>query len=143
MRHDRGAVASPTKPNKRRLGKANGYSRSPEADEITLAYGIILMESASLIADLLKNSGQVATPSADEFNSDRGKSVGAAMEIPFIVSPFESRRSLSTSSRGAVTFGVVQCCYGTGVSCRGVYKQDAAAGEQVVHGNIQAAEPGA
>ena len=104
-----------------------------------MAYGIIPLVGASLIADLLKEAREVATPSASEFDSDRGKGIGAAMERPFIVIPFASRRSLSSSSRGAVTFGLVQCCHGTGVSCCGVHKQDATSRGQVVNGNIRAA----
>ena len=45
----------------------------------------------------------------------------------FIVCPFTSRRSLSSSSSiGAVTFGVVQFYHGTGVSCCGNHMQDIA-----------------
>ena len=85
------------------------------------------MVGASLIADLLKEAREVATPSASEFDSDRSEGIRTAMERPFIVVPFASRRSLSSSSRRAVTFGVVQCCHGAGISCRGVHMQDAAA----------------
>ena len=69
-----------------------------------MAYGIIPMVSARLIADLLEEARQATTPSAGEFNSDRGEGVGSAMERPLIVCPFASRCGLSSSSRGAVTF---------------------------------------
>ena len=61
------------------------------------------------------------------------------MERPFIVCPFSSRCGLSSSSRGAVTFRMVQCYHGRGVGCCGIYEQDAAARGHVVHGKIWAA----
>ena len=89
------------------------------------------MESARLIADLVLLKKRVRSrphrPVSSLFNSNRGEGIRAAMERPCIVCPFASRCGLSSSSRGAVTFRMVQSCHGTGVGCCGIYEQDAAA----------------